>query len=104
MQLDQKESVAYQEYLTRWTLLIEAVMAPGSSNNNQSLAGRRAKLHHFSFDVLVHTSTSSAIITLDRSGKKLLVGEQTMYWILSKPVPLWSPVIPIITLVSTYTG
>jgi hypothetical protein len=42
--------------------------------------------------------------TLDRSGKKLFSGRHTMYWMLSKPVPLWPPVMPMITLLSTYTG
>jgi hypothetical protein len=34
----------------------------------------------------------------------LFSGVQIMYSMPSKPVPLWVPLLPIMTLVSTYTG
>jgi hypothetical protein len=42
--------------------------------------------------------------TLDRSGKKSFSGRHTMYCTPSNPVPLCPPVMPMITLLSTYTG
>jgi hypothetical protein len=44
--------------------------------------------------------------TLERSGKKPLSGRHDMYVMPSKPdfASLYSPVLPAITVLSTYTG
>lgn len=49
-------------------------------------------------------STVALDSTLDRSGKKSFSGRHTMYSTPSNPVPLCPPVMPMITLLSTYTG
>lgn len=64
-------------------------------------------VHHlFQLEGGITLQACCRVITLDKSGKKWLSGLHGMYWMPSKPVDpgLYSPVIPMMTELSTYTG